>query len=49
MKSEERRVKNLLALLIIKFKVESSMFKVQSSKFKVQNNKSAEKISQQVL
>ena len=53
MKSEERRVKNSSALLIIKFKVQSSMFKVessmlkvQSSKFKVQSNKSAEQISQ---
>ena len=56
MKSEERRVKNSSALLIIKFKVESSKFKVQSSmlkvqssKFKVQRNKSAEQISQQVF
>ena len=56
MKSEERRVKNSSALLIIKFKVqsskfkvESSMLKVQSSKFKVQSNKSAEQISQKVF
>ena len=56
MKSEERRVKNSSALLIIKFKVQSSMFKVessmlkvQSSKFKVQSNKSAEQISQKVF
>ena len=49
MKSEERRVKNSSALLIIMFKVESSMLKVQSSKFKVQRNKSAEQISQQVF
>ena len=56
MKSEERRVKNSSALLIIKFKVqsskfkvESSMLKVQSAKFKVQSNKSAEQISQKVF
>ena len=56
MKSEERRVKNSSALLIIKFKVQSSMFKVESSmlkvessKFKVQSNKSAEQISQKVF
>jgi gliding motility associated protien GldN len=34
-KSEERRVKNSTALLIIKFKVQSSKFKVKSKKFKV--------------
>ena len=35
MKSEERRVKNSIALLIIKFQVQSSKFKVPSSKFQV--------------
>ena len=37
MKSEERRVKNSIALLIIKFKTQGN-HKVQCSKFKVQSN-----------